>query len=219
MIWYRVWRKLIYMCKLRKELPPVNLVAVTCDSWSGMTGKLVPGSIIVCSMGSSAARGVKITGICRSPPLPHGIGRRRLAALSGLPDSAARRQNFFGSYCIKGCNYLSVGCNYLSLFYIPASGRQVLTSLLLWSVFIFILLLYEFVSSGDILLHMIDLNFNHMIHCYYWILDIDEWGLGWMGLCDGIHLYLVCKCLYIVPIYIDLQLLILMLQALNCGMK
>ena len=88
------------MCKLRKELPPVNLVAVTCDSWSGMTGKLVPGSIIVCSMGSSTARGVKITGVCRSPPLPDGVGRRRLAVLSGLPDSAARRQNFFGSYCM-----------------------------------------------------------------------------------------------------------------------
>ena len=88
------------MCKLRKELPPVNLAAVICDSWSGMTGKLVPGSIIVCSMGSSTARGVKITGVCRSPPLPDGVGRRRLAALSGLPDSAARRQNFFGSYCI-----------------------------------------------------------------------------------------------------------------------
>ena len=89
-----------YMCKLRKELPPVNLVAVTCDSWSGMTGKLVPGSIIVCSMGSSTARGVKITGVWRSPPLPDGVGRRRLAALSGLPDSAAWRQNFFGLYCI-----------------------------------------------------------------------------------------------------------------------
>ena len=87
------------MCKLRKELPPANLAAVTCDSWSGMTGKLVPGSIIVCSMGSSTARGVKITGVCRSPPLPDGVGRRRLASLSGLPDSAARRQNFFGSYC------------------------------------------------------------------------------------------------------------------------
>ena len=88
------------MCKLRKELPPVNLAAVTCDSWSGMNGKLVPGSIIVCSMGSSTARGVKITGVCRSPPLPDGVGRRRLAALSGLPDSAARRQIFFGSYCM-----------------------------------------------------------------------------------------------------------------------
>ena len=87
------------MCKLRKELPPVNLAAVTCDSWSGMTGKLVPRSIIVCSMGSSTARCVKITGVCRSPPLPDGLGRRRLAALSGLPDSAARRQNFFGLYC------------------------------------------------------------------------------------------------------------------------
>ena len=89
------------MCKLRKELPPVHLAAVTCDSWSGMTGKLVPGSIIVCSMGSSTARGVKITGVCRSLPLPDGVGRRRLAALSGLPDSAARRQIFFGSYCIQ----------------------------------------------------------------------------------------------------------------------
>ena len=88
------------MCKLRKELPPVNLAAVICDSWSGMTGKLVPGSIIVCSMGSSTARGVKITGVCRSPPLPDGVGRRRLAALSGPPDSAARRQIFFGSYCM-----------------------------------------------------------------------------------------------------------------------
>ena len=78
-----------YMCKLRKELPPVNLVAVTCNSCSGMTGKLVPGSIIVCSMGSSTARGVKITGVCRSAPLPDGVRRRRLAALSGLPHSAA----------------------------------------------------------------------------------------------------------------------------------
>ena len=50
--------------------------------------------IIVCSMGSSTALGVKITGVCRSPPLPDGVGRRRLAALSGLPDSAARRQIF-----------------------------------------------------------------------------------------------------------------------------
>ena len=83
-----------YMCKLRNELPPVNLAAVTCDLCSGMTGKLVPGSIIVCSMGSSTARGVKITGVCRSPPLPDGVGRRRLAALSGLSHSAARRQNF-----------------------------------------------------------------------------------------------------------------------------
>ena len=89
------------MCKLRKELPPVNLAAVTCDSWSGMTGKLVPGSIIVCSIGSSTTRGVKITGVCRSPPLPDGVGRRRLAALSGLADSAARRQIFFGSYCTR----------------------------------------------------------------------------------------------------------------------
>ena len=40
--------------------------------------------------------------VCRSPPLPDGVGRRRLAALSGLPDSAARRQNFFGSYCNSG---------------------------------------------------------------------------------------------------------------------
>ena len=87
------------MCKLRKELPPANLAAVTCDSWSGMTGKLVPGSIIVCSMGSSTARGVKITGVCCSPVLQDGVGRRRLASLSGLPDSAARRPNFFGSYC------------------------------------------------------------------------------------------------------------------------
>ena len=87
------------MCKLWKEFPPVNLAALTCDSWSGMTGKLVPGSINVCSMGSSTARGVKITGVWRSPPLPDGVGRRRLEALSGLPDSAARRQNFFGSYC------------------------------------------------------------------------------------------------------------------------
>ena len=101
------------MRKLRKELPPVNLAAVTCDSWSGMTGKLVPGSIIVCGMGSSTARGVKITGVCRSPPLPDGVGRRRLAALSGLPDSAARRQNFFGSYCIT--NFI-VSCNDLSLW-------------------------------------------------------------------------------------------------------
>ena len=83
------------MCKLRKESPPVNLAAVTCDSWSGMNGKLVPWSIIVFSMGSSTARGVKITGVCRSPPLPDGVGRRRLVALSGLPDSAARRQHFF----------------------------------------------------------------------------------------------------------------------------
>ena len=83
-----------YVCKLRKELPPVNLAAVTCDSCSGMTGKLVPGSIIVCSMGSRTARGVKITGVCRSPPLPDGVGRRRQAALSGLPHSAARRQFF-----------------------------------------------------------------------------------------------------------------------------
>ena len=99
------------MCKLWKELPPVNLAAVICDSWSGMTGKLVPGSIIVCSMGSSTARGVKITGVCRSPPLPDGVGRRRLAALSGLPDSAARRQNFFGSYCITQSSSLSIeGC-------------------------------------------------------------------------------------------------------------
>ena len=88
-----------YMCKLRKELPPVNLAAVTCDSCSGMTGKLVPGSIIVCGMGSSTAQGVKITGVCRSPPLPDEVGRRRLAALSGLRHSAARRQFFFGSYC------------------------------------------------------------------------------------------------------------------------
>ena len=92
------------MCKPRKELPPVNLAAVTCDSWSGMTGELVPGSIIVCSMGSSTARGVKITGVCRSPPLPDGVGRRRLAALSGLPHSAARRQFFFGSYCTLPAN-------------------------------------------------------------------------------------------------------------------
>ena len=87
------------MCKLRKELP-VNPAAVTCDSCSRMTGKLVPGSIIVCSMGSSTARGVKITGVCCSLPLPDGIGRRRLAPLSGLLHSAAWRQNFFGSYCI-----------------------------------------------------------------------------------------------------------------------
>ena len=92
-----------YMCKLRKELPPINLAAVTCDSCSGMTGKLVPGSIIVCSMGSSTARGVKITGVCRSPALPDGVGRRRLAALSGLPHSVAPRQIFFWLVLYRGC--------------------------------------------------------------------------------------------------------------------
>ena len=104
------------MCKLRKELPPVNLAAVTCDSWSGMTGKLVPGSIIVCSMGSSTARVVKITGVCRSPPLPDGVGRRRLAALSGLPDSAARRQNFFGSYCMCSTTIYFIHFEYTEYF-------------------------------------------------------------------------------------------------------
>ena len=73
------------------------------DLWlvQEMTRKLVPGSITVCSMGPSVARGVIITGSCRSPPLWTGDGGRRLAALSGLPHSAARRQFFFGSHCTR----------------------------------------------------------------------------------------------------------------------
>ena len=64
-----------------------------------MTSKLLPGPITLCSMGPSVARGVKITGPCRLPPLRTGDGRWRLAALSGLQHSADRQQIFFGSYC------------------------------------------------------------------------------------------------------------------------
>ena len=66
--------------------------------------------LVACSMGSSTAQGVKITGVCRSPPLPDGIGRRRLAALSGLPDSATRRQIFFCSYCMIVHSSLTCFC-------------------------------------------------------------------------------------------------------------
>ena len=126
------------MCKLRQELPPVNLAAVTCHSWSGMTGKLVPGSIIVCSMGSSTARGAKITGVCRSPPLPEGVGRRQLAALSGLPDSSARRQIFFGSCCnTVVCDYAKMTISIQSVCFwmksvtnnnAPCAARDILCS-------------------------------------------------------------------------------------------
>ena len=78
-----------------------------------MTGKLVPGSITVCSMGPSTAQDVKITGLCRPPPLRAEAGRRRLAACSGLPHSAARWKKMFDSYCTyrKG-NTLWVLCWY-----------------------------------------------------------------------------------------------------------
>ena len=88
-----------YMCSLQKELPPVNLAVAACDSSSVVTSKLVTRSVTVCSMGPSTARGVKITGLCRSLPLRAGAGRRRLAALSGLPPSATRQQIFWSSYC------------------------------------------------------------------------------------------------------------------------
>ena len=80
---------------LWKAVPPVNLSVVTCDSCRGMTSKMVPGSITVCSTGPSVARGVKITRPCRPPPLRAGDGRRRLAALSGLPHPATRGQFFW----------------------------------------------------------------------------------------------------------------------------
>ena len=82
-----------YTSKLRTALSPANLSVVTCDS-RGVTCKLVPRSITVCSMGPSVSWGVKITGLCRPLPLPVGDCRRRLAALRGLLHSAARRQNF-----------------------------------------------------------------------------------------------------------------------------
>ena len=72
-----------YTSKLRTALSPANLSVVTCDS-----------SITVCSMGPSVSWGVKITGLCRPPPLPVGDCRRRLAVLRGLLHSAARRQIF-----------------------------------------------------------------------------------------------------------------------------
>ena len=46
-------------------------------------------------MGPSVARGVTITGLCRSLPLRTGDVRRRVSALSGPSHSAARRQFFF----------------------------------------------------------------------------------------------------------------------------
>ena len=83
-----------YTSKLRTALSPANLSVVTCDSSRGVTSKLVPRSITVCSMGPSVSWCVKITGLCRPPPLPVGDCRRRLAALRGLLHSAARRQIF-----------------------------------------------------------------------------------------------------------------------------
>ena len=74
-----------YTCKFWKELPPVNLVVATCDSCKRMTNKLVPRSIIVCSMGPSAARGVKITRVCWPSPLWTGTGRQQLVVWCSQP--------------------------------------------------------------------------------------------------------------------------------------
>ena len=88
-----------------KELLPVNLVVATCDSCKRMTIKLVPRSIIVCSMGPSAARGVKITRVCWPSLLWTGTRRQQLMVwcsqppngkifglLSGVPDYFGRNK-------------------------------------------------------------------------------------------------------------------------------
>ena len=88
-----------YMCKLWKELPPIKLAVATCDKCSGMTRKLVPRSITVCSMGPSTVRGVKVTGLCHPPPLWARDGRQRLMTPSSLPHSAVQWKIIFSSYC------------------------------------------------------------------------------------------------------------------------
>ena len=50
-----------------------------------MTNKLVPRSIIVCSMGPSAAWGVKITRVCWPSPLWTGTGRQQLVVWCSQP--------------------------------------------------------------------------------------------------------------------------------------
>ena len=83
---------------------------VACDSCRGMTSKLVPGSITVCSMGPCVARDVKVTGHCRPSPLPAGDCGQRLTAVSELPHSAVPRQELYGSYCSPDKHAEQEGC-------------------------------------------------------------------------------------------------------------
>ena len=70
------------MCKLRKELPPVNLAAVTCDSCNQMTGKLVPDPSLFVAWGRVQPEVWKLP----ESTAPH---RYRQVAISGSERCAA----------------------------------------------------------------------------------------------------------------------------------
>ena len=106
-----------YTCKFWKELPPVNLVVATCDSCKRMTNKLVPRSIIVCSTGPSAARGVIITRVYWPLPLWTGTGRTQLVVWCSQPPDGkifwlilCSRKILIENYCTYHQTYSSKCC-------------------------------------------------------------------------------------------------------------